>query len=290
VSATKTEWSLDALRTPSATNAQLEGDVYTYNAVTATTRVGNYTQISRESYVVTKTQEAIDKAGMKSELGAQRAKAGASLKTDIELSIISNNASVGGQTRQSGGLRAWLATNDSMGGSGASGGYNTGTGVVDAATPGTQRAFNKTLLDDTIQNVYTAGGSATKLHVSPYIKRVFSSFMSDSQVAAPMFQVKGSDDVTIIGSADVYRSDFGVISVIPNRQMARAGATYCRNAFLLDDSKLKIGWLRKIGEDKDVAPNADSFARVMLGEWTLRVDNEQAHGVVADLFGFTSAS
>jgi hypothetical protein len=294
VKGTKHEWSLDALATPVITNAQLEGDVYTWTATVATSRVGNYTQISRKTFAVTKTQEAIDKAGMKSEVGAQRAKTGAELKTDIEAAILSNNASVAGAAgtaRQSAGLRAWIATNDSLppGGSPASGGYNSGTGVVDAATTGDLRAFTKTLLDDNLELVYKAGGSPTALHCSPYVKRVFSTLMSDANVAAPRFNTKG-DAVTIVGAADVYRSDFGLIDVVPNRQMARVGATISRNAFLLDPSKVKIGWLRRIAEDKDIAPNADAVAKAMNGEWTLVCTNEKAHGCIADVFGMTAAT
>ncbi len=293
VSSTKHEWSTDSLATPSASNAQLEGDVYIWTATVATARVGNFCQISRKTYAITKTQEVIDKAGMRSEVGYQRAKVGAELKTDIEASILSNNPSVAGNgttARQSAGLRAWISTNDSLGaGAAASGGYNSGTGVVDLATNGTQRAFTKTLLDDNLELVYKAGGSPTALHCSPYIKRVFSTLMSDANVAAPRFNTKG-DAVTIVGAADVYRSDFGLIDVVPNRQMARAGATLSRNAFLIDPSKVKMGWLRKINEDKDIAPNADAHAKAVLGEWTLIVANEAAHGVIADLFGTTSAS
>jgi hypothetical protein len=294
VSGTKHEWSTDALATPVTSNAQLEGDQYSYSAVTATSRVGNYCQISRKTFAISKTQEVVDKAGMASEVGYQRAKFGAELKTDIEASILSNNASVAGNTttaRQSAGLRAWIATNDSLGtaGSPASGGYNSGTGVVDAATNGTQRAFTKTLLDDNLELTYKAGGSPNAMHCSPYVKRVFSTLMSDSNVAAPRFATKG-EAVTIVGAADVYRSDFGLIDVVPNRQMARVGATLARNAFLLDPSKVKIGWLRKIQEDKDVASNADAHAKVILGEWTLVVSNEAAHGCIADLYGMTSST
>ena len=65
------------------------------------------------------------------------------------------------------GLRAWLASNDSMGTNGSSGGFNSSTGVVDAATNGDQRAFTKTILDGVIETTYKSGGSPKKLMVSP---------------------------------------------------------------------------------------------------------------------------
>lgn len=202
IQGTHPEWSLDSIRAPVLTNAQLEGDGYSYNAITATTRVGNYTQISRESFVVTKTQEIVSKAGPKSELGKERARAGIALKHDIEISMLSNNASVAGQTRKSGGFRAWLATNDNFGATGASGGFNSGTGVVDAATPGTQRTFTKGLLDDTIETTYKSGGNPTIVMLSPYAKRVFSSFMSDANVATQRVNTSQTEQATIVGAAD----------------------------------------------------------------------------------------
>jgi hypothetical protein len=39
----------------------------------------------------------------------------------------------------------------------------------------------------------------------------------------------------------MYLSDFGPVSVVPNRQMARAGATVARNAFLIDPRMVSLG-------------------------------------------------
>lgn len=293
VSATKTEWQTDALATPSLSNAQIEGDTYSYDAATATSRVGNYCQIFRETRIIANTQEAVDKAGRKSEIAYQKTKMGQEIKLDMEVTMLANQASVAGNAstaRKLGGFRAWIASNDSLGTSGASGGYNSGTGVVDAATNGTQRAFTKTLLDDTIQNTYTSGGNPDVLMVSPYVKRVFSTFMSDSNVSAFRTQVNGRSQGTIVGAADAYLSDFGLIDVVPNRQMAKLGADVARNAFLIDRDKVHKGFLRRIEEDKDVAHTSDGTPIVIIGEATLVVDNEAAHGVVADLFGMTAST
>ena len=59
-----------------------------------------------------------------------------------------------------------------MGSGGASGGFNTTTKLVDAATNGTQRTFTKTIMDNSIEDAYRAGGSPTILMLSPYLKRV----------------------------------------------------------------------------------------------------------------------
>jgi hypothetical protein len=284
-------WNLDALATPSTTNARPQGDQYSYSALTPTTKVGNQTQILMKEFLVAKTQEAVSKAGPKSDFNREKLKKGVELRTDIEVTIASNQASVaasGATAGKLGGLRAWIATNDSLGSTGASGGYSGG--VVTAATDGTQRAFTKALLDDNIQSTYQAGGNPSVLMVSPYLKRVFSGFMSDANVAAQRTQISGKKQATIYGAADTYISDFGDIDVVPNRQWARVGASLARNAFLLEPGKLAVGELRGIAEDPNVAPNADAKAGVLVTEVTLLCKNEAAHGVIADLFGMTAAS
>ncbi len=293
VKATKAEWPLDALATPDTANANVQAFTYVFDPTAAPSKVGNYTQIFDKTWLVAETQETVDKAGKKSEWAAQKSKRGMEIRIDIEAAILANQASVAGSgsvAPRMAGLRAWLATNDSMGSGGSSGGYNSSTGVVDAATNGTQRAFTKALLDDNIQATYMAGGNPGTLMVSPYVKRVFSTIMSDANVSAFRTPLTGKEQGTIVGAADRYVSDFRNIDVVPNRQMARVGASVARNAFLIDDGMARLGWLRRIKEDKDVVKSGDALPGVMKCEVTLIVDNEAAHGVVADLYGMTSGT
>ena len=293
VKAIKHEWQTDALATPSTNNARVEGDTYSYGAVTPTVRVGNYNQIMMKEFLVSETQEEVDHAGRKSERAYQKAKFGAELKTDIEATFLTNQASVAGTSvvpAKLGSLRAWLATNDFMGAGGSSGGYNTGTGVVDAATNGTQRTFTKAIMDDSLEGAYRSGGNPKVAIVSPYIKRVFSSFMADAATAQQRYEAPRKSATTIIGAADVYLSDWGPIDVVPNRQMARVGATLARNAYFIDPSKVGRGFLRRIREDKEVAKTSDGLPCVLKCEVTLVLDNEAAHAVAADLFGMTAST
>src|SRR4051812_19978197 len=203
VDGVKPEWNLDALATPSLTNKQAQGEQFTYAAITPTTRVANYTQIFRKDFIVSNTQEAVSKAGPKSDFNREKLKKGMELKTDIEVTAVFNQASVapsGATAGQMGGLRAWVATNDLMGGSGASGGFSGG--LVTVATNGTQRAFTKALMDAGIQAAYNAGGNPSTLMVSPYLKTVFSTFMSDANVVANRGKVEGKSQARIYAAAD----------------------------------------------------------------------------------------
>jgi len=289
------EWQIDTLGSIDVNNNQPEGNDWTYDAISPTTRVGNYTQISDKKIIISRTQDKTSKAGRKSELAREIAKKGVELRCDMEAITLGNQASNAGSgngatNRKLGAFRAWLATNDSIGaGGGASGGFNTSTSVVDAATNGTQRAFTKAILDAVILSTYNAGGSPRTLMVSPYVKTVFSTFMADSNVAPQRYETPSKGQTTIVAAADMYLSDFGPVSVVPNRQMARAGATVARNAFLIDPRMVSLGVFDDIHIEKP-AKTGDAEKRVLVTEYTLLVNNEAAHGVGADLFGLTSTT
>lgn len=292
---TRPEWQTDTLASPDTDNNQPEGNDWSYAAVSATSRVGNYTQISDKRIVISRTQEQTSKAGRKSEIAREVAKKGMELKIDMEAILLSNQASSAGSgdgatNRKLGGMRAWLASNDSLGSGGASGGFNSSTGVVDASTTGTQRAFTKSLLDAAILSTYNSGGSPNTLLVSPYVKTVFSTFMDDANVAPFRYAANPGKKNVIVAAADIYLSDFGEMAVVPNRQMARVtDGSIARNAFLIDPKFVSMGVFSDIDLVKP-AKTGDAEKRVLVTEYTLCVNNEAAHGVVADLYGLSASS
>lgn len=286
------EWQTDTLGSVDTSNAQQEGNDWSYDAISPTTRVGNYCQISEKTFIISETQEATDKAGRKSELAFNTAKKGTELKIDMEAILLSNQASSAGSgngatNRNLGGFRAWLTTNDSLGGgAGASGSFTNG--LVVAATNGTQRAFTKAIMDEVILSTYNAGGNPNVMMMSPYVKTVFSKLLDDADVV-PLRKAQGSGQATLVAAADTYLSDFGTFTVVPNRQMARAGAGTARNAFFIDPKMVKVGVFRDIAMHKP-AKTGDAEKRVLNCEYTLVVKNEAAHGVAADLFGLTAST
>src|SRR5690554_6117045 len=52
------EWETDDLRAPAA-NIQTEGDEYDFDTITSPQRLGNYTQIFRDSFIISRTQETV---------------------------------------------------------------------------------------------------------------------------------------------------------------------------------------------------------------------------------------
>lgn len=278
------EWEYEALRAPGE-NAQPEGNEFEFDAQVAPTRVGNHTQIYRDTWVYSGTQQAVDNAGDQEKAAKAKIKAGINVRKDIEFSIVSNTASVGGAVRYSGSLPSWLVTNVSR--SGSNGGFNSGTGLTVAETTGAQRAFSKTLLDTVMQAGYQAGANFTDVVVSPYVKSVFVTFMSDTNVAAFRYAADAKGKNTIVGTADIYEGPFGKVTVKPNRVMSTSATA--RRAFLLDADMIAWGSLRPISE-KDTSPTGDSQKGVILGEGTLKIKNEAGLGIVSDLYGLTSGS
>jgi hypothetical protein len=276
-SATKHEWQTDTLAAPDTANAQIEGDEYVYADRAPTVRVGNFTQISRKPVLVAGTLEAVDKAGRASEIKYQSIKAGKELKKDQEAIILANQASVAGSNsvaRKLGGFAAWLVSNVSRGATGANGGYNTGTGLVVAATNGTQRAFTETLMKTAWQSAYVNGGNPRIAMLPVAQKSVFSSFVGIAQIRTDVGQNDGQ--ATIIGGADTYVGDFGKLTTVVNR------VQQARDAFLVDPSAVKYVTLRPMFVDKP-AKTGDAEKRMLVVEYTLRVDNEAAHAAIADL-------
>ena len=285
------EWQTDTLASPDVDNNQPEGNDWSYDAIAATTRVGNYTQISEKSFLISRTQENTDKAGRKSELAREVAKKSTELKIDMEVIALSNQAAVAGTgngatNRKLAGFRAWIATNDSLGATGASGSFSNG--IQGAATNGTQRAMTKSLMDDVVLSTANAGGKAKVFMMSNYNKTVASRFLDDADVV-PLRKEVGKGEAMIVGAADSYLTDFGLVTFVPNVQMTRAGAGTARNVFLIDPSMVSLGIFDDIQVHKP-AKTGDAEKRVLNVEYTLIVNNEAAHGVIADTYGLTAST
>lgn len=285
---THPEWETDSLAAP-ANNVQLEGDEYAFGATTPAVRLGNYTQIMRKEGIISGTQDAADNAGGVEQVRYQKLKKAVELRKDVEFSIVAANPSVAGATRQSGSLSTWITSNVSRGATGANGGYNTSTGLTVAPTNGTQRAFTKALMDNVMQQGYQQGANFKYVSMSPYVKSVFVTFMSDTNVASFRYAASDGKNNSIVANADIYEGPFGKVSVVPNRVQA-GSAGLARNVFFIDPEYVCYGWFRRIKEDKDIAKTGDAKKFVMIGEGALKVKNEKGVGVVADVFGLTAST
>lgn len=267
--ATYEEWQTDALAAAVTTNAVIDGDEATMDASVATTRVGNYTQIMDKTVTISGTQEAVNKAGRKSEIAYQVAKKGKELKRDMEATLTTNQAQTVGtatEARKMGTLGSWIATNDVLGASGVS---PTGDGT-DTRTDGTQRALTESLVKSVIQSCWTEGGDPSCIMVGPFNKTVVSGFTGNST------RFDKGEDKKLVAAIDVYESDFGALEIVPNRFSRE------RDAWVLDKSMWELKYLRPFNQ-WELSKTGDSEKRQLLVEFTLCSRQEKASGLVADL-------
>lgn len=271
--ATREEWQTDDLGSPSTTNYYVEGDDTANEAVVATVRVANRTQIMKKVFQIAGTQEVVDKAGRDSEISYQTSKKGRQLKMDIESELLRNrasNAESAPTERKMGGFLSWVHTNESRGSGGSSTGYS-GSDTV-AATNGTQRTFVEAQLMSVIKSAWDNGGMPKILMVNSFNKQAASGFSG----IATQYQNAGGQVAKIVAAADVYVSDFGRFTIVPNRYIST------RDALVLDPTMASVLWLRKIKREA-LAKTGDAERFHLICEVTLKVSNEKAHGVVADL-------
>lgn len=273
------EWSRDALRAPNADNAAIDGDDAAGSAKTPPARVGNYCQIFRDSVTVSGRAEVVDKAGMKSVLGYQKAKIFKELQRDFEKAVVSNNPAVlgsGAAAAKMAGLGVLLYTNAQHGAGGSTVAHTSGFATT-APTAGTPRALTETIYKTALQATYIKAGKVPKsVYFSPAHKVVASGF---SGIASIRHEAKGNEQGTIVGAADVYVSDFGAVNHIPHYMMA-GGTTVLG----LDLSDLKMVTLRPY-KSEPLGKTGDSQKEMALLDTTLRVEAERSSFKIADLSG-----
>jgi hypothetical protein len=266
------EWQTDSLAAATTANAAVEGADATSATMSPTTRVGNYTQIIQKTVQVSGTLEKVNKAGRSSEKAYQLAKASAELKRDLETIITANQGKSAGTStvaRTMGSLLSWIKTNSSQG-SGGSAPLVSGTST---RTDGTQRTATEALMKTVIASIFDQGGTPKAVFVGSAGKQKVSTFPG---IAVNRYQINKPEAGVIISAADIYQSDFGQLSIIPNRFMRS------RDMLILDPEYAAMAYLRPFMTN-ELAKSGDSMKTQILAEVTLEVKNEAAHGIVADL-------
>lgn len=272
---TYTEWQTDGLVAANEANAAIQGDDLANSARANTTRVGTHTQLFTKVVGSSTTVEWTNKAGRRSEMARELMKSGREIRTDQEKRFVGNYASVAATAGVAGltaGAQAWLTSNVSRGAVGANGGF--ATGIVAAATNGTQRTYIESLLKTVLQSIWSAGGNAKMVITNGTQKQAEAAFAG--LATNRIDNSPNGGQLTIVAGADVYQSDFGKISFVPDR-FADA-----RSALVIDPEY----WDIAIGENLttfDLATTGLASRKAMRTEVALRCLNQGASGVVADL-------
>jgi len=270
VKATNTlhEWQTDTLRA-SAVNAHIEGDNTAADAMVATTRLGNYTQIFKNAVVTSGTNDTVDAAGRGTAMSYEIVKVGQEQKLDMEKALMANQARVAGNgttARKLAGLGAWVKSNVSNVGSGGSNPSGDGTG---ARTDGTATVFSQADFDLAMQSIWTNGGKPDTVILSAYQMDKALGFTGNNNQRSTGASGK------VENLLNVYMTPWGSVTFQPARE------NRSRDVWIIEKDKLALAALRPM-KNQALAKTGDSEMRQVVGECTLVVRNEKALGLVAD--------
>lgn len=274
--ATYHEWAIVDLLAPDSANRVAEGEnAPPIDAPTLGKRRGNYTQISDKHVTVSHTAEAVDAfAGNIQKSAKQIALKIRELKRDMEVMMLSNIAAspgASGTARVSAGLPNFIRTNITLGSGGAA---STLSGTTEGypnsvLTPGTAVAFTEPMLKALIAQAWTSGAAPTMAMVNANNKSKISDTFTGNST-----RYKDSIDKRLVTAIDIYDSDFGELTIVPNRfQPPVAGSTYA--VYILDPEFIGVSFLETLRQ-KPLAETGHARERLIWCEYTVQVDNEAA--------------
>jgi len=277
VKATNTfhEWQTDALRAAAA-NAHVEGDDTVAEARTATSRLGNYTQIFKNAVVIPDTDEGLNKAGRAKEMAYQTLKIAKEQKLDIEKALFDNNARAAGNSttaRELAGVPAWMITNTTRGAN--EGADPTGDGT-DAATDETTAvtAFDQDKFDLTMQSIWEQGGSPDVVYLSAFQQNAALGFTGMNNQRTTIGASVGGTNA-VVNAVDVYVTPWGTVEFVMSRQCRS------RDVFIMQNEYWSVAVLRPT-KNVELSKTGDSTRRQVVTELSLCALNEASSGIIAD--------
>jgi hypothetical protein len=256
------------------------------------TRLGNYTQINSKTISVSGSRRALDQAGVADEYAYQLKKRGTEMRRDMEFDVVNTyNKQTSTGARKTGGYQAFINSNDTCVFKGAftqPATPNTGVTTVTVAAGAAKAALALTDIDAVMQKIYEAGGKASRVMVSPKLRRDFSDLLiSDTGV-----QRNIDDSGKLRQSVDVYMSDFGDLMVVPNYIMGLASTTTDATttqfnakdscALVYDPQWFAMATFRPM-QEVEVGQKGDSTVGMFVEEWSLEVKNPKGCGAIYGL-------
>jgi DNA-binding beta-propeller fold protein YncE len=133
--------------------------------------------------------------------------------------------------------------------------------------------LTETNLNNVIELCWNEGASPTIIMVNANNKRVISKNFTGNAT-----RYKDAIDKRLTAAIDVYDSDFGELSVVPNRfQQTTASANY--SVYVLDPEYASLSFL-ETPRQTELAVTGHAKRRMVHCEYTLKVSNQKAHGAI----------
>jgi len=244
-------------------NAALEGDDKPGARFTNRSRRGNYTQIFTATVEVSGTDVAASHLGLADEMDYQKQERLRELVRDVENTVINGgqptSSPQGGDAirRTMKGVVQHLATNV----------FRTG----DSGFP-TGADLDEAKINYVLRKIWaSSSGNIDLIVVGGFQKRRINSFVSSSRSYA-------AGDTKFTDLVNVYESDFGICRIVTTRWLPQD------TVLLLDSSRIAV--LPLAGRSfyfKPLASAGDYECGELIGEYTVELKNEAAHGIIRGL-------
>ncbi len=249
-------------------NAALEGEERPATRFTNRVRRMNYTQIFTSSVEVSGSQLAARQVGLSDELDYQKQERLREMIRDLESCVVNgvspSSAPEGSATvrRSMKGIIPFITTNI----------FENGVGGFPSGDGGGGDELNETQLNTALRMIWQqSSGRVDTIVVNGFQKRRINGFITGSR----QYDAK---DVRYRDLVSVYESDFGVCRVVLSRWVPDD------TVLLVDSSRIDV--LPLAGRSfhfKKLASTGDSEVGQVIGEYTLELRNEGAHGMIHGL-------
>lgn len=244
-------------------NAALEGDDSPAGRFTSRTRCGNYTQIFTASIEVSGSDMAASQLSLDDELDYQKQLRLRELIRDLENTVI-NGGQPGANPQGSDTVRRTMkGIIQHLSGNV----FHTGDSDFPAGSD-----LDEAKLNYALRQIWANSSSGVDLIVTGgFQKRRINAFCSAGRSYA-------ADDTTFSDIVSVYQSDFGVCRIVTTRWMPADAV------LMLDSSRISV--LPLAGRSfhfKPLASTGDYECGELIGEYTLELRNQAAHGIIRGL-------
>lgn len=230
--------------------ARLEGDDADYVALTDISNPYNYTAIFQKAIEISGSQQAHDQWGISDEMMYQENKAIPELMRNLELAFFHGTRAVGSAStpRSMGGIETFVTDNTV---------YTGGT-------------IEKSYLDDLAQAIYEDGGNPDILVMAPAGANNLRDLIDSSSF------VEVNQENTMYGMRPIARVN---TQFYQNIELLVSRWCPTDRAYLLDSNKIGFYDFRPFFSE-DVARTGDAWKREVIGEFSLCVGNDKAHGII----------
>jgi hypothetical protein len=232
--------------------ARLEGDDADYVGVTPVTAPYNYTSIFQKALKITGTEDVLDEYGYESAFAYEANKAMPELARLVELQIFHGIRAVGTETapRSMGGLNTFITNN-----------------TVDAAG-----AIAKTDIDNLAELVRLDGGMPNLFVCHPSIANDLRALLDTSSFVNLTQENQWFGMMAIEG----IRTQYGTLQIVESLWCPLA------TSYVLDSRKIGLYELRPF-QWHPLAKTGDSRKAEVVGELSLAVANDKAHGKITGI-------